>query len=175
MEDRKLLDRRDRFQNSNLFFKKAQINILETRENFKLSLRKEKLDNLFLSKRSKFLSESDIEIDQEKLNLPKMILDKKYASLEDLLSSLETYISSTSEDVIKYGILSLRKILSSTEKAPISQIMEKGMFDKLVKLLEKYEKENNLVVIILVLFSMKFYGVLSILYLLLIMYTQTIT
>ena len=135
---------------------------MESREDFKLSLRKEKLDNMFLSKRTKYLTQSEeIEINTEKLNLPINVAEKKFTSLDDLLCSLDSYLSSSADDIVKYGIVSLRKLLSSKD-TPISKIIEKRFFEKLIKLLEKYSDDASIIVKSLLLYSMRFYGVLLI-------------
>jgi hypothetical protein len=123
------------------------MNILTSRENYKLSLRKEKLNDMIMSKRTKYLSSSDsLEINEENLNLPIDIIEKKISTLEELLSTLYSYISSDSEDIVKYGILQVRKLLTSQGRIPLEEIIDRGFFEKLVAILEKNENDQVYVV-----------------------------
>jgi hypothetical protein len=123
------------------------MNILASRENYKLSLRKEKLNDMIMSKRTKYLSSSDsLEINEENLNLPIDIIEKKISSFEELLSTLYSYLSSDSEDIVKYGILQVRKLLTSQGRIPLEEIIDRGFFEKLVAILEKNENDQVYVV-----------------------------
>jgi hypothetical protein len=123
------------------------MNILASRENYKLSLRKEKLNDMIMSKITKYLSSSDsLEINEENLNLPIDIIEKKISSFEELLSTLYSYLSSDSEDIVKYGILQVRKLLTSQGRIPLEEIIDRGFFEKLVAILEKNENDQVYVV-----------------------------
>jgi len=100
-----------------------------------------------MSKRTKYLSSSDsLEINEENLNLPIDIIEKKISTLEELLSTLYSYISSDSEDIVKYGILQVRKLLTSQGRIPLEEIIDRGFFEKLVAILEKNENDQVYVV-----------------------------
>lgn len=100
-----------------------------------------------MEKRTKFLSSSNsLEINEEDLNLSIEIIEKKFSSLNELLSTLYSYLSSESEDTIKYGILQVRKLLTTRGNIPIEEIIDMGFFEKLVSILEKKESDKVYVV-----------------------------
>ena len=81
MYDSILEQRKLKYMNSNLIFNKASlINILEARENYNLSLRKNEIEKFLYSKRGiyKNLNSSVHEINQDKLNIPLAIKNKKF-------------------------------------------------------------------------------------------------
>ena len=149
MQDLKMEIRKNNFQNGKFVLTAVKIDILENRQQFRLSLRKEKLEDLFMSKRQQFLnSYSNLEIDPEKLTLQKHITEHIPKDLDDAMNQLHTLLTSSNIEEVKYGINKTRKYtLVNNEKGDF--LIRYGLIDIFINFLEK-SNENDILVKILI-------------------------
>ena len=112
--------RKANYKPSKLFLILGKIDILQSREDFKLMIRKEKLEDHFIKRRKSFFPESDLkfEIKSELLDVPESLKDSLsiIESLNDHKIKILNCFRSQNLDVIKYAINNLRKKLSVEEK-----------------------------------------------------------
>lgn len=146
--------------------------LLEAREKFKLTLRKQKIDDIIYERRdvsnsTLFIDNSDkknYEIDPTKLKIDQELLKKNFNSLEDLILFTKYLITNDDDlDCIKFGIYLLRTSHSRTKNIPVEFLKKEGICDSLNKTLKKYFTELDIIVSILLNglnFSLKFFGYL---------------
>jgi len=72
MNDERILNKNKQFQNSKI---ETAEDFLKIKENNKLSLRKEKIEDIFMKSRMKITDNSDLEINVNKLEISKEIID----------------------------------------------------------------------------------------------------
>ena len=113
-----------------------------THEQHRIQLRKEKLEEVIFSKRiKKFdiedLSEKDLEISIEKLDIPQYLVEK-YEKEEDKEYLIENLLFETDINVIKFALRKLREFdFRICENGDIE--LEEKIFDRLIFLLVENE------------------------------------
>jgi hypothetical protein len=135
MDDHKLESRKLKFQLPNL-------NILESREEKRLSLRKKQIDDLFFNKRQMNKFSVDLEINPFSLDLPKELLEKTCKNEEELIKFLTFLLKSNEIDYVKLGVLYCRRFLSPKEKikkTPAKLFVENGYLDIFLEHLKNTE------------------------------------
>lgn len=89
--------------------------LLNQSENFKLSLRKKRLNNFITSKRmmNQARHNSKLEINLSSLDIPNIEIDKTFESMEELYEFIKKNLKSKKIDEIKYGICLLKNFINS--------------------------------------------------------------
>lgn len=135
-----------------------RVNLLENRQHFRLTLRKEKLEDHIMSKRLQPLnSYSFLEINPDKLKIGPEITEYLPKNLEDIVTNIKSLLLSNNFDEVKLGILKTRKFtLINNDK--VDYLVNYGLIDILINIMET-SKEYD-VLVSFYINSTKFYGVL---------------
>ena len=122
-----------------------KVDLLENRQQFRLTLRKEKLEDLIMTKRQRFLNScSSLEIDINKLIIPQHIVDYAPKDVEDAISQFKNLLSSRILDEVKYGINKTRKFtIVNNDRG--NNLIKYGLVDIFINLLET-SNENEVLV-----------------------------
>lgn len=111
--------------------------ILQTRENFKLSLRKEKMDQFFNSKRQiKVNPHIELEINPSNLTIKEEYRKFVAKNLEEEINFIKDLVNSSNQDDVKFGIYSARKYLCTDITSNIDFMLSKGILQKFIELLQ---------------------------------------
>ena len=111
--------------------------ILHTRENFKLSLRKEKMDQFFNSKRQiKVNPHIELEINPSNLTIKEEYRKFVAKNLEEEINFIKDLVNSSNQDDVKFGIYSARKYLCTDITSNIDFMLSKGILQKFIELLQ---------------------------------------
>lgn len=149
MDNLVLAERAIFFSTSKYTFMKEKISIIETRERYRLSLRKEKLDDYFQIKRIEALNYSR----KSELESVMKEITEKLDEATDLSSTATMLIESSNLNVIKSTIFYLRRKFSYqkflTDFKSIEKFQLKSeLICQLLNCLEKYENEKDILVIL---------------------------
>jgi hypothetical protein len=147
MDNLVLAERAHFFSTSKYIFMKEKISILETRERFRLSLRKEKLDDYFQMKRIEtfnFSRKSELEVVMKEIC-------EKLEEASDLSSTATMLIESSNLNVIKSTVYYLRRKFSYQKflnefKSKQKFHLNSEIICQLLNCLEKYEDEKEILV-----------------------------
>lgn len=129
----------------NLFV--ANIDLVEARENYKLTLRKKKIDDFISTKRDisqqqNLNKESNYEININVLNIPQEVKEKKFESANDFYSFILQLLKSEDLNFVKFGVYLLRVHLSSARgfEAALNEHIEVVyiLHEKLSKMTQDY-------------------------------------
>jgi hypothetical protein len=119
-----------------LLFQKVNFDILETRENFRLSLRKEKMDQLFYSKRQiKFNPHSQLEINPSELAIKEEYIKFIGKNLDEESNFIKELMNSSKENEVKYGVYKARNFLCTEVTSNIDMMLSKGILPKFLEIL----------------------------------------
>lgn len=150
--------------------------MLETRENFKLSLRKQKIDEYIAHKREKTVikvkDRKMYEIEIERLEVDPEICQTTFSTPQEFFAEVKKLLLSSNAnhlDHIKLGIYILRTHLANERDIEAKVLKEEGFYEILNVLLKRLISNPTIVVIIkftlyyylffhLLLFSMRYYG-----------------
>jgi hypothetical protein len=123
----------------------VKINLLENRQQVRLTLRKEKLEDRFMSKRLQFLnSYSFLEINPDKLRIRTEIIEYIPQSVEDIVSHIKNLLISNDYDQVKLGILKTRKFtVTNTDKG--NYLVKYGVVDIFINIMETSNEYDVLV------------------------------
>jgi len=119
--------------------------LIENRQQVRLTLRKEKLEDHFMSKRLQFLnSYSFLEINPDKLRIRPEIMEYIPQSVEDIVSHIKNLLISNDHDQVKLGILKTRKFtVTNTDKG--NYLVKYGVVDIFISIMETSNEYDVLV------------------------------
>ena len=133
--------------------------MLEEREDFKLNLRKERLDDMFFHKRAMELTKNTLEINP----LILQINDEIYKKLNDEknnLSLLKSLILSDNFNLVQYGIYQSRELLKTDDDKLVNQFIDEGFIEIFIQIFEMFKhNDNSIIVFMFIKYSLKYYGV----------------
>ena len=135
--------------NSSSTFIQNTKSYLNERDEFNLSLRKKKLNNLIFNRRKNLLNQINsisnnnkkYEIDYSKLELPKEIKEKKFNE-ENFSSNLITMLTSNNIDIIKYSIFLIRQT-TIKKNFSIQKLFNSNIIDYLFEILKNNILNDN--------------------------------
>ena len=135
--------------NSSSTFIQNTKSYLNERDEFNLSLRKKKLNNLIFNRRKNLLNQINsisnnnkkYEIDYSKLELPKEIKEKKFNE-ENFSSNLITMLTSNNIDIIKYSIFLIRQT-TIKKNFSIQKLFNSNIIDYLFEFLKNNILNDN--------------------------------
>ena len=135
--------------NSSSTFIQNTKSYLNERDEFNLSLRKKKLNNLIFNRRKNLLNQINsisnnnkkYEIDYSKLELPKEIKEKKFNE-ENFSSNLITMLTSNNIDIIKYSIFLIRQT-TIKKNFSIQKLFNTNIIDYLFEILKNNILNDN--------------------------------
>jgi hypothetical protein len=129
-----------------LLFQKVNFDILETRENFRLSLRKEKMDQLFYSKRQiKFNPHIQLEINPSKLSIKEEYLKFVGKNLDEESNFIKELVNSSKENEVKFGVYKARNFLCTEIISNIDMMLSKGILPKFLEILQASNDDTIIV------------------------------
>ena len=135
--------------NSSSTFIQNTKSYLNERDEFNLSLRKKKLNNLIFNRRKNLLNQINsisnnnkkYEIDYSKLDLPKEIKEKKFNE-ENFATNLITMLTSNNIDIIKYSIFLIRQT-TIKKNFSIQKLFNSNIIDYLFEILKNNILNDN--------------------------------
>jgi hypothetical protein len=151
MNDPKLEERKYRAQKSKfikLIFIEYYDDIVNCREENKILLRKTKLEDKINSKRFKYLTdkENELEIVQEKLELRPEILNKKWNNFKEKFMFIKELNQSNDINELKYGILQSRQFLCGNQP-PFKELLNIDLLKTCYNIIQKHKSDIQLLVI----------------------------
>ncbi len=131
--------------------------LLEAREKFRLTLRKQKIDEIIFERRdmsnnTMFNNQIDIknyEIQPQSLKIQQEFLQKEFNSIEEIILFAKNLIIENSEnlDCIKFGVYLLRISLAKAKDIPFEFLMNQDLCIIFSDLLERHISDLNLTVL----------------------------
>jgi hypothetical protein len=141
--------RQANFRSSISFLYQDKLDNLKSREHFRLSLRKEKLNQYFMDKRLFMIQDSDInlEINPSSLSVPSFIIDSlsMLSSPENQKSTLLNCFKAEQEDLVKYALYHLRKRLEM-ENTFNHELLDEEIIRALVYFVDTSDDESIIVI-----------------------------
>jgi hypothetical protein len=126
----------------------------EKREDKRLSLRKQRIDQFIYKKKERLLEKNsqttekcELQIKIENLNLPSEIINYDAKNLDDYFDFIFNLLKSTNFSYIKFGIYLIRKQLTLENNPPISELCDKGIVHQLLSNLEMQITDDQVVVL----------------------------
>ena len=124
----------------------VSFNLLESREKFKLSLRKEKLDNFLYSKRKIYQNTHiELEIDPKKLSISEEKFNHFNENFQEEISFIKELLVSSKIDEVKFGIYKSRRLLCNENQIYIDLMLSNEMLDQFIKIL--LNSNDNLIIV----------------------------
>lgn len=130
--------------------------MLEARENFKLSLRKEKIDSFITQRREIDRDSMKVDnnkihysIDPQNLKIDEETINKNFNSIEEFAQGLKEYIlMDTTEklDYVKLGVYLIRVYITRDTKAFTAYFYQWDVYQVLNDLLKRMMSDNTIVV-----------------------------
>lgn len=136
-----------------ILYKIANVNLAEKKEDKRLSLRKQKIDNFIFKKKERILERNNkssencnLFIKPENLNLPAEIINYDAKNIEDYFEFIFNLLKSDNFTYIKFGIYLIRKQLTIENNPPILELCDKGLVHQLLSNLEMQITDEQVVV-----------------------------
>jgi len=124
--------------------------IVEARQNHKLSLRKEKVEEMITKRRLaglKLWDKKEYEIDPSKLNVTDEMKNKEFLTFNEFYEFANgLLISHDNIDLIKLGIFLLRHHVTSQKEVHTNIMRRMNLFETLSNLIEKFIKIESIIV-----------------------------
>lgn len=121
--------------------------MLEEREDFKLNLRKEKLEEMLFYKRAKELTKNTLEINPLILQINDEII-QKMNNCHNLPRFLKSLILSNNSDLIHFAIYHSRELLKNDDDKFAKEFVKEGFIAIFLETIEKFKNKNEIIVYI---------------------------